>query len=301
MRILLTAVGIAAICALPVAFALADEPKAIDKEKEGAALIRRAEAFVAAFNKGDAKALAEFWTPDGDYLDQSGRVLRGRKAIEAEFQRVFAAGKGAKLFITPTSVRFLKPDLAIEDGTTEVVPADGPGTVARYTIIHVKVDGVWYLSGVRDAIALPPSNFEPLRDLEWLVGNWVDEADSGEMARASYSWSEGQNFVLCSFHIALKGVPIGSGSQRIGWDPAAKRVRSWSFDANGSFGEGAWSVEGNTWTVKNSTTLRDGKVFSSINRITRIDADHLTVGSTKCTLDGKPVPDIGPLKMKRAK
>lgn len=301
MRIVLAVVGAATIGVILAATAQGDEPKPIDKEKEGAALIRRAEEFVAAFNKGDAKALAAFWTPDGDYLDQAGRALKGRKAIEAEFERLFAAGKGAKLIITPASVRFLKPDLAVEDGTTEVVPANGPGTVARYTIIHVKVDGVWYLSGVRDAIALPPSNFEFLRDLEWLVGEWVDDAESGEIARLSYTWTEGQNFILSSFSTTLKGVPIGSGTQRIGWDPAAKRVRSWMFDATGSFGEGAWSLEGKTWTIKSSTTLRDGKVLTSVNRITRVDADHLTWDSTKRMVDGKPIPDIAPVKMKRAK
>ncbi len=33
---------------------------------------QRAEAFIAAFNKGDAKTVAGFWTPEGDYVDQVG-------------------------------------------------------------------------------------------------------------------------------------------------------------------------------------------------------------------------------------
>ena len=29
-------------------------------------------------------------------------------------------------------------------------------------------------------------------------------------------------------------------TQRIGWDPAAKQIRSWEFDSEGGFGEGTW-------------------------------------------------------------
>jgi uncharacterized protein (TIGR02246 family) len=50
--------------------------------QEEAALRARAEVFVAAFNTGDATALAAFWTPDGDYLDQASHHLQGRQAIE---------------------------------------------------------------------------------------------------------------------------------------------------------------------------------------------------------------------------
>src|SRR5262249_52653247 len=35
--------------------------------QDEAAIQKQAEAFIEAFNKGDAKALAAFWTPDGDY------------------------------------------------------------------------------------------------------------------------------------------------------------------------------------------------------------------------------------------
>jgi hypothetical protein len=35
---------------------------------------QRAKEFIAAFNKGDARAVASFWTPEGDYVDQVGRT-----------------------------------------------------------------------------------------------------------------------------------------------------------------------------------------------------------------------------------
>src|SRR5262245_1574776 len=109
----------------------ADDPAG---SKEQKALRQRAEEFVAAFNKGDAKALAAFWTEEGDYIDQLGRARKGRKAIEEGFQKLFSSLKGAKLHITILSLRVVKPDLAIEDGLTEVFPADGaPPSSARYS------------------------------------------------------------------------------------------------------------------------------------------------------------------------
>ena len=269
---------------------------------EEKALKTRAEEFVAAFNKGDAKALAGFWTEDGDYVDQAGHTLSGRKAIQEAFEKQFGVAKGAKLRIDTASLRFVKPDLAIEDGTTEIAYGnDGPPTGARYTAVHVKQGGQWMLASVRDAILVPPSNHEHLRDLDWLAGEWEDEAAKGEMAKASYTWAENDNFLVSTFAVTLKDVPVAGGTQWIGWDGAAKGVRSWAFDSNGGFSDGTWTREGDKWTVKTTVTLRDGKKATSTNVITRVDPDHFTWQSTNRSVDGKAQPDSEAVKMKRAK
>src|SRR5262249_15428146 len=203
-----------------------------------------AEEYVAAFNKGDARAVAAFWAPDGDYEDQAGTLLKGRQAIEAAFARQFAASKGGKLRIDPTALRFIKPDLAIEDGTTAVVYPDAPPIASRYTAVLVKQDGQWYLASVRDAVAVPPSNHAQLRDLDWLTGEWVDESEKGEVGRVSYAWAENDNFLVATFATTLKGVPVAGGTQWIGWDGSGKQVRSWGFYSNGAFSEATWSGEG---------------------------------------------------------
>src|SRR5262249_58848070 len=99
----------------------AEEPKGEDKalDKE-----RRA-AFIAAYDKGDAKAVAAFWTPDATYVDPDGREHKGREAIEKMYEQVFADNKGAKLAIHVTALKQLTPDVALEDGVTEVTPAGG--------------------------------------------------------------------------------------------------------------------------------------------------------------------------------
>src|SRR5437763_17088492 len=94
----------------------AGEPKELTKDQE--AIAKSAEAFVEAFHKGDAKALAAFWTADGDYTDQRGRHLKGQEAIEKAFKAFFTENKGLKLRINSDSLRFATPEVAIEDGTT---------------------------------------------------------------------------------------------------------------------------------------------------------------------------------------
>src|SRR5258707_9679901 len=47
-----------------------------------AALIKNAQAFTEAFERGDAKAVAAFWAEDGDDGDLNGRQLQSRPAIE---------------------------------------------------------------------------------------------------------------------------------------------------------------------------------------------------------------------------
>jgi hypothetical protein len=119
--------------------------------------------------------------------------------------------------------------------------------------------------------------------------------------RVSYTWAENDNFLVASFVTALKDTPVAGGTQWIGWDGAGKQVRSWGFYSSGAISEGSWSGNGNKWMAKVTTTMRDGKKLSATNIITRVDADHATWQSVQRTLNGKQLPAIDVVKMKRAK
>jgi uncharacterized protein (TIGR02246 family) len=280
--------------------AWADDAKGDPKDKE--ALAKRAEAFVDAFHKADAKAVAAFWTTDGDYVDETGHTLKGREAIEKAFKELFAENKGLKVRIDSESLRFVTADVAIEDGMSSVIPADGgPPSRTRYTIVHVKKDGQWLLSSVRDAPYAPPTNHEFLKSLEWAIGDWADENDKGEVARVSFDWSSSQNFIQSSFTTTFKDIAIGGATQWIGWDPLKKEIRSWTFEDGGGFGEATWTQDGDKWTIKSTGVMRDGKKLTATHIITRVDADSFSWQSKNRTEDGKDLPDIKPIKMKRVK
>jgi uncharacterized protein (TIGR02246 family) len=272
------------------------------KNAEEDAIQKKTEAFVAAFNKGDARTLAGLWTREGDLMDQEGHHIKGRKAIEEALGKYFAQAKGARMLIQITSLRVVKPDLALEDGTSEVVSAHGaPPSAARFTAVYVKEDGDWHLESLREAIAVPPTNSEHLQELAFLVGDWTEDVEKGGSARASYTWASQGNFLVNSFDLTIQDVSVAGGVQWIGWDASIKKARSWAFLFNGGFVEGTWTKEGDVWKVALNATMRDGKKMTATNVITKIDNDHVTLHFIDRSLEGKALPDDKVVKMKRVK
>lgn len=266
-------------------------------------ITKMAEAYVQAFEKGDANALAAFWTPDGDYADPNGRVLKGRKAIAEDFKDLFAESKGLKLRIEIASVRFPTPDTAIEDGVTSVLsPAGDLPSRTHYTNFLVKKDGAWLLASVRETPYVAPNNYEQLQPLEWAIGEWVEDTKEAHVGRVAFEWSPDRNFILGTRAVGVKDVLLDNGSQRMGWDPAAKLIRSWNFESDGGFGQGSWKKDGeNKWLISTSSVLRSGSLMTAVTVVTRVDADTITWQSKDQLLDGKALPDSPMIKMKRVK
>src|SRR5262249_30108826 len=122
------------------------------------ALQEQNDAFVAAFNRGDIKAVVEAYAPDCDFLSAQGQRLKGRDALEKYIAKGFAESKGLKLKHSDSTVRFLKPDVAIADGTWEITGRP-EGTPARghYTAILMKRDGQWLVVYDRPMVPLQPA------------------------------------------------------------------------------------------------------------------------------------------------
>jgi uncharacterized protein (TIGR02246 family) len=290
---LVAAGGVVAVGRLPAdAEKSKAEDKALDKE-------RRA-AFIAAYEKGDAEAVAAFWTEDATYVDPDGREHKGRPAIEKMYAKLFAEQKGAKLAIHVTSIKQATPDVVLEDGITEVTPSGGGfPSASQFSAVLVKKDGEWYLQSVHETDPQPPSNAEELDDIAWLIGDWTGENEKGESASASYDWAENNNFIVSTFTTTLDGFPVAGGTQWIGWDAVDKQIRSWSFYSGGGFGEAVWSRDGNKFSLKVTARTAAGKKVTATNVITKADDDHLTWQVTKLTVDGESVPDLNLVKMKR--
>jgi uncharacterized protein (TIGR02246 family) len=279
-----------------------DESKIKAKAEPEPGKGKRAQDFIAAFNRGDAKTSASFYMPDATYVDQSGREIKGRVAIEKVYEKVFSEQKGAKLTVNVTSARQLSPEVAIEDGTTEITPADGgPGTVARFSAVLVKKDGEWYFESVRESVARPPTNVEHFEDIEWMIGEWTGENAKGESGTASYAWAENQNFIVSTFATTQNGIPIFGGTQWIGWDAIDKEIKSWSFYSGGGTGQAVWKKDGDKLFLTTTARTAAGQKVSGVNVVTKVDDDHATWQLTKLTVDGDPKPDPQPLKLKRVK
>jgi uncharacterized protein (TIGR02246 family) len=282
-----------------VGIAAADAPQA---NPEQAAITKQAQAFVDAFQKGDANAVAAFWVPDGSYTDVDGRELVGRKAIAQEFAKFFADSKGQKLRIDVQSTRFPTPDVAIEEGTSTVIPGDqGLPERVRYSNVLVRKDGQWMLASVCESPYIPPSNYDHLKSLEWLVGEWSQEAKDSHVARISFDFTPDQNFLVGERVVAVKNTLMGSGSERIGWDPAAKTIRSWSFENNGGFGQGTWKTEGDKWVISTNYVQANGAAVTATTTLTRVDPDTVTLQAKVQPWGAKTTTDMPAVTLKRVK
>ena len=62
-----------------------------------AAIRAAVESYVAAYNRGDAKAVAAHWSDSGEWISPSGQRFQGRQAIEKEMQTLFAENKGVRI------------------------------------------------------------------------------------------------------------------------------------------------------------------------------------------------------------
>ena len=257
------------------------------------------ESYVAAYNRGDAKAVASFWSESGEWISPSGERVRGRQAIERELAKLFADNKGLHIEVINPVIRLVSPDVAIEEGTVRVVRAGEAPSNSTYLAVEVKRGNGWKLDSVHETDVPELAGADsPLQELAWLAGNWGDEG-AGATGTVNATWTKNKSFLTYSFAISVPGMDDLEGTQVIGWDPAAGTIRSWMFDSDGGFGEGLWSRSGKSWVVKFSQTLPDGRKASAINVYTQIDENSFTWSSIGRKIDGEFLPNVEEVKMVR--
>lgn len=248
------------------------------------------EGFVRDYNKGDGKAVAALFTEDAEVVDVDGQHYQGRDTIEQGFTAMFADDPGAKIALEIFSIRALSPDVVEERGRSVVTPVEGSPRSRLYTVVYVKRDGRWLMSSVRDDLDPQVPPHERLKDLEWMIGEWVDEGEDS-LVRLNCRWSDDENYLLRSFTVQHAGELVLSVSQRIGWDPLARQIRSWEFDSAGGFGEGRWTRDGERWVVKNTAVQPEGKTASATNTMTRVRPDLVRWTSTERVIGDELSPD----------
>jgi uncharacterized protein (TIGR02246 family) len=289
---------VAAAFLLPSVCSAAEAKKAVAAAEESA--VRAAiDSYVAAYNRGDARAVASHWSESGEWISPSGQRFQGRQAIEKEMQTLFSEEKGARIEVVDVSVRIVSPDVAIEEGTVRVIHRSEPPSESTYLAVNVKEQGHWKLNTVRETeVPESPAASSQLDELAWLVGNWVDDSPDVD-DQATITWTKNKTFLTYAFKVSVPGADDLEGTQVIGWDPAAGTIRSWMFDSDGGFGEGTWSKKENTWVVKFNQVLPDGRKASATNVYNRVDGNTFTWKSIGRKIDGEFLPNIDEVKMIR--
>jgi uncharacterized protein (TIGR02246 family) len=252
-------------------------------------------ALTTAYNQADAKGLAAVFTDDAILFDQDGKEVRGRDAIGRQYGEAFDLGPTCKIVEEVEAVHFLSPEVASVIGHFHLDDEKGTALFSgRYNLIAVRKQNQWKLAELRDLATASGDAADkrgPLRELEWLVGDWVDEGEDGKGA-STVRWEEGKKFLVRKYSLQADGEPDSSETQWIGWDPQAKQIRSWVFDSTGDFGQGQWTRSGDAWIIKASGVTADGLTTSSTQIIERINKDSLKLRANERIVGTELLPDI---------
>jgi len=165
MRTVLQATLMVALVATAFAGVACQQAPVPEPETEAAAaptdeelLHELAAGFAETWNRGDAAGLSGFWTEDGDTWNADGH-FEGRPAIQEYYTQAFAGPyAGTSIAIETTGVRFLKPDVAVADGTYVVTGATGPdgeempALEGLWSNVNVKVGGEWRIATSRPMV-----------------------------------------------------------------------------------------------------------------------------------------------------
>ncbi|MFO0792266.1 MAG: nuclear transport factor 2 family protein [Pirellulales bacterium] len=272
-----------------------------DQAADEAAIRANAAKYVEAYNRRDSKAMAAMWSPDAVYADTTtGEAAVGRDAIAKQLDHGFAGAEDAKLKVEIDSIAFVSPNVAIEKGTAEVTYGKSPTETTEYSAVHVRRDGKWLLDRVTETETAeepakpdpPPSNYEHLKELEWMIGAWIDQ-DEAATIETDCEWTKNRNFMTRSFAMVIGDDVNKSGMQVVGWDAAAKQIRSWVFDSDGSFSEGSWTKKGDDkWIIHQHGVLPDGGKTTATNILKRLDDNSFTWQSIDREVDGEMLPNI---------
>jgi uncharacterized protein (TIGR02246 family) len=258
--------------------------------------------FAAAFNKADAKALAALFTEDGVIVDTVGAETRGRAAIEAMYAGSFQEVPGLKLESEITEDRPITADVARTEGRSRSSIEGGDASeFNRFSSLLVRRNGKWLIAEIREYPA-PPEDISPydrLQELEWMVGDWVDESGQNKVV-SSVRWADNQSFLVRTYVVEIAGEKAASGTMFIGWDPQSGQIKSWLFDSHGGHGEGLWTrVNEKEWVVKAQGVLRDGQPTSATQTHTVLTPDSVKTSSVDRVIGGRLAPDIPEILMVR--
>ena len=137
---------VASVTLAIIAFSF-EQPAAQEKAED--AIRETLQAYATAWNASDSRTIASLYTVDADYTGFGSIMTRGREEIAQRYEALFAGSfAGSHLVVDMSSLRFLKPDVALVDGSFDlnaIHQADGATTSAKglFVAIMTSDEGQW--------------------------------------------------------------------------------------------------------------------------------------------------------------
>jgi uncharacterized protein (TIGR02246 family) len=259
------------------------------------AIEKSARDFAAAFNKGDAKAIAAMWTENGESREGGGKTFVGRAAIEKAYVDLFKANAGAKLQVLVKSVRFPAKDMAVEEGLLRSSHGskDLP-TTTTYVAVHTREAGQWKIALASEGGA----GQDRLEDLDWLLGNWTTKVKE-DAVQFSFARDPKKPVIRATFKRTAPGKEPAHGSIRIALDPETGQIRSWGFEDDGAHSQALWYNDGKSWILDARGVLADGTPTAERIVLQRVNPDIITWRAIDRQLGETKLPDTLPLRLTR--
>jgi len=257
------------------AAAVALSPAGTAEEDAKRKLAALGAAYRTAFDAGDAAALARCFATDAEYVAEEGTAWQGRDAIEKAAAAFFAKHPGATVSARGTTARRLSDSAAVAEGLATVTRANGRiHSRNRYTIHFTREEGRWVIASFRETALRGGdlSSRERLDPLAWLVGDWMDDSDQARI-RSTCRFSEDGPFLIQVFRVRDRAGVVTRYTQRIGWDPFLGKIRSWSWDSDGGYGDAIWTPTEDGWLLQARGVSADGTVGTGTYRITKVSDD----------------------------
>jgi uncharacterized protein (TIGR02246 family) len=246
--------------------------------------------YLSAMERGDTNALADFWTADGTYTDETGKTLKAHGLLAKDK----ATGTVARppSIARRATVRFITDDVAVEEADCETAMGEGEAPVkGHYTAVWVRQNDRWKLDNVKESRTTSEvSGSEELAALDVFTGEWSGKINQSTV-HISAKWDATKRFLQRVFVITAEKASL-SGTQEIGWDPISQHIKSWQFLDDGSYGDGFWSLEGTVWMDISSRVLPDGKTSRATQVYKFPDKNTLLWKLIRGSFNGQPVSDF---------
>jgi uncharacterized protein (TIGR02246 family) len=134
----------------------------LPQESPEAAIRDRVKQYEAAYNAGDAEALAAIYAVDGTHTYALGFTDRGRLAIADGLREQFAGPlKGSRMAITPLHIRALSSNVAVEEASfalSGLRDANGtalPAVTGLCLAVYQKHGDQWFAAAVQCMVPPP--------------------------------------------------------------------------------------------------------------------------------------------------
>jgi hypothetical protein len=267
---------------------------------ETAAVAKRVKSYVAAFNSRDVAACTEHWSKAAEYsLGGVAQPVVGRKAIGEALTKLLATDEQFEMSVSNQRFRAVAENVVTEDGIAQLVSETHGVEYARYLVVHVKQNGAWYRDSIRETLlgTIVPSDSDA-DELESLIGTFGNQSDEGSLA-VKATWMHDKRFISRTFELQDKQGHKVTATEIIGWDPAARVIRSWSFDSQGGFEQAVWNRDGDQWLIKANGVLPNGSTATE-QRMLSVDSNrNLNTQVIEQQIAGRLLPGAAPTTLTR--